>query len=46
MTPNMTNNKILAYTQLLIELGFIDDKGEYLNVTKYGDEFFKKYSVR
>ena len=43
MTPNMTSNKILAYTQVLINLGFINDKGDYLTVTKAGDEFFKKY---
>ena len=43
MSPNRTSNKILAYLNILIDLEFIHEAEDYYQVTKQGENFYKKY---
>lgn len=41
--PNMTNNKLYAYFELVEDMGLIAKNGKYYNVTKDGGTFYNKY---
>ena len=45
MLPNRTGNKLLAYTELIADLGFIDRSGPHLTLTNDGIGFLQKYEV-
>ncbi|MBC8432544.1 MAG: hypothetical protein H8D96_11560 [Desulfobacterales bacterium] len=43
MEPGMTNNKILAYIELITGLGFLKKKGSFYKLSDDGKNFLKKY---
>ena len=45
MRPNRTGNKLLAYTELITDLGFINKRAGRFILSDDGLEFLKKYEV-
>jgi hypothetical protein len=45
MSPNRTGNKLLAYIELITDLGLIDSGSDCLRLTNYGYDFIEKYQT-